>query len=531
MSTDKPRPLTGFREAQETKKDTPVDPKKFQDEMKKVTQSDETEQGKKRHLKKSEEEEIEDEPVEKTLPSPGAEFSDIMTGKASDQGILGPKTPQNTRAATTDTSTSQFTLEDDTETSGSKAPLGSQEPEAPQTQAPPSTPAEEAPGYVESPLPKEPTEEAPAPTSSDTQETPQPGMAAPAPDDDGDIITFNEDTPDTTTQTEKVATDDTEGPRRVKKKKQKDTSLMADKTKSTAQIAKEKKKKSPEVKVEKGEPKLGEQPEKVEAKPKTDKPAEKPDEKLVKEAEGKMPGISAKELEKEPETDKVQTPPAPAQKAAAAEIPKEAKDLQTPKEKERVSASAAASEKASLGGKSLELETDTGESHDKKDDDKDDNVNLEGAVTPDQAPFQEGAQQMPETPAYTNLNPQVYELFERMVGSMMIQVHDKGHEQTTVTINMKGSVFDGSKIVLDRYASAPNSFNIEIATSPKGQAMLMDNMNLLTQSFQQADLNFEVNQLRPVLLSSYKEDFTRKGSVTDDDGESPKDPEDQQPDK
>ncbi|PCI95650.1 hypothetical protein COB11_01570 [Candidatus Aerophobetes bacterium] len=523
MSTEKPRPLTGYREAQESKKDTSVDPKKFQDQMKKVTQSDETEKGKKRQLKKSEEE-IEDEPVEKQLTSPGSGFSDILTGKESDQGILGPKTPQNTRAATTESSSSQFTLEDDTETSKQTAPLGSKEPEAPPTSTPPSTAAKEEPGYVESPLPKEPTEE--TPTAAATPELQEPGMVQAPFEDTGDIITFGEDTPDAAAQTERVSTDDTQGPKRVRKKKQKDTSLMANKTPSTAQIAKKKKEKSPEVKIVKGEPKPHELPEKVEAKPKVEKPSAKPDEKLVKEAEGKTPDTSAKELRKKPETGRVQ--PAPAQKAAAAEIPKEAKDLQTPKEKEKISASAAAAETTALGGKSLDLETGFGESHDKKEDDKDKTVNLEGAVTPDHAAFQAGLPQMPETPAYTNLNPQVYELFERMVGSMMIQVHNKGHEQTTITINMKGSVFDGSKIILDRYSSAPNSFNIEIATSPKGRAILMDNMNLLAQSFQEADLNFEVNQLRPVLLSSYKEDFTRKGSVTDDE-DSSKDPKDEQP--
>lgn len=523
MSTEKPRPLTGYRETQETKKDTPVDPKKFQEAMSKVTESDQTEQGKKRHFKKTEEEGEEELDAASELPSPGAGFTDIMSGKSKGEDLLAPKTPQNLKSATTETNSSQFTLEHSDESEAPKASArSSEEPATTQAQA-----SSAPPEYVESPLAQGPSEEAPAP-----EEPEEPGMAPSTPIY-GENIGFDEDLEEPEEMTSPTQAtqpqEDSKSPQRVQKKKTKDESLLSEKTKSTAQIAKEKEKKSPEIRVETKPKELMEKEETPEALPKEEAPVAKKAEKEMMPSDALAEKLEKKEkmhaegktVEPKPLQKQEKEVEAAAKQGEAPFTPKEEKDLQTPKEKEKISASDEAAKDASLGGKSLDLETGFSEDHEKSDDDEDkENVDLSGAVAPDFSSFKPDMSSMPETPAYTNLNPEVYELFERMVGSMMIQVHDSGHTQTTVTINMQGSVFDGSKIILDHYSSAPNSFNVEIATTPQGRELLMDNMNLLQASFEQSELSFNINQMRPVLLESYRGDFTRKEAASGDEDDS-----------
>ena len=514
MSTEKPRPLTGYRENQETKKDTPIDPKKFQEAMSKVSESDASQQGKKRHLKKTEEEGEEEVEAGDELPSPGAEFSDIMSGKSSSDGLLAPQTPQNTRAATTESSSDQFTLESDDH---SEAPSSSESASAPSKAPVESQPASsEPPSYVESPLVSETEEE----TQVNELEQ-EPGMAPPEPVETEPYFNLEEETPklhenespSNVHETQKPKeTEHTDSPKRVKKKQTKDTSLLADKHPSTAQIAKKKQIKNPDIHVEKGKKEAIDPAADTSAKPVDEKKeapkVDKPPQQTQKAAEPTQPSPL------DSSQNKVQHP---IEKTPLSETPHETKKLHAPKEHEKTSASDAAAEKASMGGKSLDLESGFSHDHQGKEDDSDDKIiDPSGAITPEPSQFQPDISKMPETPAYTHLNPNVFELFERMVGTMMIQIHDKGHTQTTVTINMKGSIFDGSKIILDHYSSAPNSFNVEIATTAKGRELLMDNLNLLTKSFEQSDANFNVNRLRPVLLESHKEDFTRKEATSGD---------------
>jgi hypothetical protein len=98
-----------------------------------------------------------------------------------------------------------------------------------------------------------------------------------------------------------------------------------------------------------------------------------------------------------------------------------------------------------------------------------------------------------------------------MVGLLTMEQHN-GVTTTTVTINMKDSVFDGAQIVLDHYSTAPNSFNLTIAGSPKAQELLNANIDNLAASFQASKLSFDVNIRKPVLLEEYQA-FKRKEKV------------------
>ncbi|MCK4934024.1 MAG: hypothetical protein KAR79_00395 [Simkaniaceae bacterium] len=120
-------------------------------------------------------------------------------------------------------------------------------------------------------------------------------------------------------------------------------------------------------------------------------------------------------------------------------------------------------------------------------------------------------------PAYTKLNPQVFELFEKMVGLITIQ-KDTGVTTTTITINMKNSVFDGSEIVLEHYSTAPNSFNIRLQAAPEAVALLSANMTALVESFKQTTVDYSVNVLPPTLQKKYRI-VKRRGKEKDQDKE------------
>lgn len=101
-------------------------------------------------------------------------------------------------------------------------------------------------------------------------------------------------------------------------------------------------------------------------------------------------------------------------------------------------------------------------------------------------------------PAVSHLSPQLYDLFEQMAGVIMIQ-HSSGQTTTTVTINMKGSIFDGSEVVFNQYKTAPQSYNLELKGSPEAVKVFAENIPLLDASFKEAGFKFDVNILSPSL--------------------------------
>ena len=102
------------------------------------------------------------------------------------------------------------------------------------------------------------------------------------------------------------------------------------------------------------------------------------------------------------------------------------------------------------------------------------------------------------TPSYSTLTPEVYELFEKMCGVMIIQQHS-GITTTTITINMPGSIYNDAKIVLDQYSTAPRSFNVQLIGTPEAVKAFRAHLPQLQQSFKQANYGFDVNLLNPIL--------------------------------
>ncbi|MCF7851936.1 MAG: hypothetical protein K9M07_01700 [Simkaniaceae bacterium] len=151
------------------------------------------------------------------------------------------------------------------------------------------------------------------------------------------------------------------------------------------------------------------------------------------------------------------------------------------------------------------LETHLSRDKEEREDQQQDMPQTIQAISPTTTP-------MPiEAPAYSHLNPQVFDLFERMVGVLTIEM-GKGVSTTTVTLNMPNSVFNGAKIVIDHYDIAPHSFNLLLQGSEQAVNMFNANLSDLAAAFQGSKLAFEVNIRRPELLPKHQTLFHRKST-------------------
>ena len=504
MSTEQPKPLTGYRETQETKKEVTVDPKKFQEELSKVQESEQSQQRDKRNLKKSEEEGEEDEQTarQNLIKASGALFALFM--KESSTDLLTPQTPQNIRGSAAPTTTSQFTIEQDDS-------LGSQpqEPAEQPAQAPTvSTKPQEGP-IAPPPLP---TFSQNIVSSSDQSEENFQGERPSAPlypEQVEEKIAPPPFTPlnlDQSQQPQPQETSDTTSPVRVEKKeKEKDTSLLGKEKKTKAAQIKKEKEKSPDIHLKKRE----EPAQIINKEIKSEKhPEEKkePEKQKPIEVKQKPLGIKAHEEVQEEEKTKKLEKELPSTLTESTQAPPSLSEEKKPPLKVKESITAEALDKPKI-----KTEKETSQDSSKKDKEKEEDKTSSAPITPIPLLSTFAPPPTPPVPAYANLSPQVFELFERMVGLVSIQ-ETKGMTTTTVTVNMKNSIFDGTQIIIDQYETAPNALNITIAGNPKAQEMINKNMTNLAASFEASKLSFQVNLRRPVLLEDYQT-FKRKEKV------------------
>jgi hypothetical protein len=121
-----------------------------------------------------------------------------------------------------------------------------------------------------------------------------------------------------------------------------------------------------------------------------------------------------------------------------------------------------------------------------------------------------------ETPSYATLSANVYELFEKLVGLLMIEEH-KGISITTIKLSMPGSVFNNCEIKLEHFDTAPNSFNIQLLGNPSAVDLFNANYQSLVNAMTQSTFSFKANIRRPVLLESYRHLIKRKGDKAGED--------------
>jgi hypothetical protein len=108
------------------------------------------------------------------------------------------------------------------------------------------------------------------------------------------------------------------------------------------------------------------------------------------------------------------------------------------------------------------------------------------------------------------LPKEVYELFAKMVGLLMIE-EGKGISITTIKINMPKSVFDECEIRLEHFDTAPNSFNIQLIGNPNAIALFNSNFTQIANSLKTGGYNFQANLKRPILSETYHS-FSKKAN-------------------
>ncbi|HLB52613.1 MAG TPA: hypothetical protein VJK48_02750, partial [Chlamydiales bacterium] len=120
-----------------------------------------------------------------------------------------------------------------------------------------------------------------------------------------------------------------------------------------------------------------------------------------------------------------------------------------------------------------------------------------------------------DTPSYAHLNPEVFELFERMIGYMVIE-ETKGIAITTVKLSMPGSVFNDCEIKLEHYDTAPSSFNIQLSGNPEAVDLFNASFSDLAAAFAQSNYAFDVHLRRPILSTEHRHLIQRKDRVVGD---------------
>jgi len=119
------------------------------------------------------------------------------------------------------------------------------------------------------------------------------------------------------------------------------------------------------------------------------------------------------------------------------------------------------------------------------------------------------------TQATPYIHPSTVSLFFQMVGTMYVMAGPQGINRTEIVLNNPSyarSKFYGSTIRVEKYATAPDSFNITLSGSDEAVSSFKDNIPSLMAAFQSnKELPFKINRLdveyeRPVYRRKGEED-------------------------
>ncbi len=120
--------------------------------------------------------------------------------------------------------------------------------------------------------------------------------------------------------------------------------------------------------------------------------------------------------------------------------------------------------------------------------------------------------------AMSNLHPSTVSLFFQMVGTMYVMSVPPGITRTEIVLNnpsYANSRFFGSTITIEKYATAPDSFNIRLTGSDAAVTAFRDNIPSLMAAFQQGNFAFKVNRLDV----EYEKPIFRRKEKGEDKGE------------
>ncbi|HSW73161.1 MAG TPA: hypothetical protein VLG44_07140 [Chlamydiales bacterium] len=102
-------------------------------------------------------------------------------------------------------------------------------------------------------------------------------------------------------------------------------------------------------------------------------------------------------------------------------------------------------------------------------------------------------------------NPELQNLFAQMVGTITVMTTPPGITETRVVLNspaFEKSLFNGAEIVFQRYATAPDSFNITLTGSNAAVNLFNANLPALYSAFQKGHFKFRIGKLETSYESS-----------------------------
>lgn len=103
-----------------------------------------------------------------------------------------------------------------------------------------------------------------------------------------------------------------------------------------------------------------------------------------------------------------------------------------------------------------------------------------------------------------SLPPDFFELFEKLVGVMIIEQNTSGITDVTVTINRPGSILDKSEVLLQFFDTNPRSCNVELRGSPEAVHYFQKYHGEFVAAFRESKLSLDVNIRGPSLLLNKK---------------------------
>jgi len=98
---------------------------------------------------------------------------------------------------------------------------------------------------------------------------------------------------------------------------------------------------------------------------------------------------------------------------------------------------------------------------------------------------------------------QVMQLYNKLVDKLFF-IHQNGIQETTLLLEGEGlssSVFQGTKITITEYSTAPKVFNIKIATTAEALSYFEGHASSLLNALQKGKFGFSVYQLDTELLT------------------------------
>ncbi len=96
------------------------------------------------------------------------------------------------------------------------------------------------------------------------------------------------------------------------------------------------------------------------------------------------------------------------------------------------------------------------------------------------------------------LSPQTRSLFFQMVGTIYVMSGTPGISKTDIVLNSPGfanSRFYGATISIEKYATAPDSFNIRLTGTNEAVKSFKENLTNLYSAFQNGNFNFRVGRI------------------------------------